>query len=144
MKIFYICDTPIGKDDAASTHILELCKSLYEIGCDITLIAPNVSKYSKKNKFKIIYLPTITLLLALFYQIILFVFLCYQLLIKSVDIIYTRQGPFLIIPAIISKIFNIPYVTEINGIIKDEEKKSKMILPLIIISEKIEKYSYKS
>jgi len=143
MKILYITDLNLTEREAPVVHIIEVVNNLAKLGHDVTLFAPRSEKpKTKKINTKIKYLPVIQKHILSSYQPILFFILLYNIIKNKPDIIYTRQGSFLIVPALLSNLFFIPYITEINGTLEEELEAEKNPRWLIKIAIGIEKICY--
>jgi glycosyltransferase involved in cell wall biosynthesis len=145
MKILYICDIDLKEEGAAKVHIFEIIKNLKKYGEEVTLFAPNFKKRIKNKQESFIhFLPFINKLgfQALSYNLILFFNLIYWILFKKIQAIYIRQSGTLIAPALISKIFSIPLISEINGTIEKQLLFENYPKIFIILNNIVEKISY--
>ena len=80
------------------------------------------------------------------FQLTLFLYLFYYCIKIRPDVIYARQSGPTFSPAIISKLFRIPYFVEINGLIIDEIKitnASKSLALAIYLAKLSERVNYK-
>lgn len=144
MKIFYITEVNLGESGAPPIHIKEINNNLRLLGYDVTLFAPKIGKLKGKINFEIKYLQIINknIIKSIWYNFILFFVLSYNILKQKPDIIYSRQGIFLITPVLVSKLFFIPYVTELNGPMIEEMRFNKESMINIKIASIIERICY--
>lgn len=147
LKIFVVCDVWFDIRDGQTTHILELFKNLTKL-CDTYLLAPKPKKPVNGDKLQnLIFVPSMPVLKYIFFQIFLFFYLIFYCLKYSPDVIYARQSIIGFSPPVISKIFRVPLITEVNGLLIDEIKfyiRSKLRSKLYIgIAKLCEMLSYK-
>lgn len=120
-KILMICQIDLSLKLAQTVHWTEIFKHLLEMGHDCYCIAPN---YGNKGLIKgnILYLRNFNLkyLKNIIYQLKLLFVIPYLLIKNKYQIVYIRYASGCLIPAIWSKIFNIRYVTELNGDLAEE------------------------
>lgn len=123
LKIFYVCATNLSQNNAQSIHVVEVVNNLIKLKNKVTLFAPKIenSEISKINS-ELINIPLIKKHVLISYQPVLFLILLTKIIKYRPDIMYTRQEFFLIAPALICKIFAIPYIIEINGTMEEELK----------------------
>jgi glycosyltransferase involved in cell wall biosynthesis len=143
MKIFYITDIDFSLEGAPSIHVKEEIENLSNLGNEVLLLGMRNGKIPNKIQVKYIPVPKIKFLRSMLFNLNLFFILLFYVKRRKVQIIYTRQGEFLISPAIISKLFSIPYITELNGTIEEEMKIDKNPKILIKLATSIEKFCYK-
>lgn len=143
-RIFYLTDIDLNEKTARPIHVLEVIKNFNKLGNETKLFIPSIGKNKKIKHLKIVpsFSMNIPLINSLIYNFFLFFKLAYYSIKEKPDVIYTRQGITLIIPAIISKIFSIPYITEINGAIEEELKLSNSPRFFIRISNFVENFCY--
>ncbi|MCK5561645.1 MAG: glycosyltransferase family 4 protein, partial [Thermoplasmata archaeon] len=123
----------LGKD-GASTHITEVWKRMPKnLDIEVHLVIIEGKKYdniSNIEDLKIIELPLFfpkikeLMIKVVLYQIWAFI---YCLFLKNIEFIYTRYTTINIADILISKIRNIPLITEVNGIYKLEERQKGII-----------------
>jgi len=141
MKIFMICDVLLDGRGAQTTHIVELFKNLAKSN-DTYLFVPKHKK-PVNEAHNIIFVPSVMPIYKfLFYQAFLFFYLIYYCFKLFPDVLYTRQYTLNFSPFFISKIFRIPYVVEVNGLLIDEikmgnEPKSYIRIRIAKLSEKL-------
>ncbi len=128
-KVCFLAPAILEKS-GSSTHITEVWKRMpKKLDAEIHLIIIEGSEYNNISNVKnlnIIELPTFFINLKhLFYKIIFYQLwsFIHCLLLKDLRFIYTRYTSINIADILISKIRNIPLVTEVNGIYKFEERK---------------------
>lgn len=112
----------LRSENALKTHIMEIFNNLSEL-CDISLIIPysnveipqneHIIMY-KKHNFSIPFIHLITLQMAQFFVL----FKLFKQ--KKPDIIYSRLAPYSFSPPLFSKLFKVPLIVEMNGILREE------------------------
>jgi len=141
MKIFVVCDVLLDGRGAQTTHMLEVFKNLNGSN-DTYLFAPKLKKPVNEVQ-SIIFVPSVMPIFKfVFYQAFLFFYLVYYCFKLFPDVLYTRQYTLNFSPFFISKIFQIPYVIEVNGLLIDEikmgnEPKSYIRIRIAKLSEKL-------
>jgi len=125
MKVFYICDTDLGLENASVVHIMEVVNNLNELNCDVTLFTPRMREYHQKTSVGIKYLKIINkpVLWVVSYEITLFFSLFYFILKEKPDVIYVRQSDSILSPFLVSNLLRVPIVIENNG---DLEKEARL------------------
>jgi len=144
MKIFMVCDVWLDGRDAQTTHVLELFKNLGKLR-DTHLFAPRPKKLVNEAQ-NTIFIPTVMpIFKSAFYQLFFFFYLIFHCPKRSPNVIYSRCSSLTFSPVLISKIFRIPYVVEVNGLLIDEMKMIDKPEPCIRIriAELNEKINYK-
>ena len=139
-----------GKEgqDACTTHTIELFENLKKIGNEVNLFVPKSKGITIYKQPDMVYLPilNIPLLRGVSYQLVLlFYYLFYQVKHTKPDVIYSRISLFIISPLILSKLFKIPYIIEVNGLGIYERKLSNpsmLAIQIYKIDEKIRKHNY--
>jgi glycosyltransferase involved in cell wall biosynthesis len=131
-----VCDVLLDERDARTTHILEVVKNVGKSN-DVYLFAPKSKNVKEMENIVSIpsIIPTSTLkytfykvyqafsfLCLLLYQLFLFFYLIYYYLKLSPELLYVRYSTLTFSPPIISKLFCIPLVIEVNGLPTDEIK----------------------
>ena len=124
MKIFYICYEDLSIQAAWTTHVKEVVENLHNLDNKIFLFYPNIGKLKTAFDFKKISIPTlrIKILGEYFFYILLFFYLLLYQLKEKADVIYLREMSCCLSVALISKIFSVPLVLEVNGAILKERK----------------------
>jgi glycosyltransferase involved in cell wall biosynthesis len=132
MKIFIICNVFLDGKDAQTTHIIELFNNLKKEN-DVSCFAPMPRRVVYTDK-EILYLRLFNkpLFMSISYQFTLLFTLLHHCITKKPDIFYVRHFSFAFTPLLISKIFSIPYLLEVNGIILDEFKNQKLCIPYFL------------
>jgi glycosyltransferase involved in cell wall biosynthesis len=130
--------------EGSKTHITEVSRQLEKL-VNLTLVFPSCDKKEKIIK-NVKYLPNIkkNYLFGFSYQISLFLYLMQCCIFNKPALLYTRQNFFTLSPAIIAKIFNIPYVVEVNGIITDELKVTNCSKTELVLAQLSEILNYRS
>jgi glycosyltransferase involved in cell wall biosynthesis len=139
LKIFVVCGVWLDGRDAQTIHIQEVFKNLAKL-TETYLFVPKPQK-TVNDAQNIIYIPSvIPVFKSAFFQIFLFLYLIYYCSKLSPDVLYSRYSTLNFSSPLISKIFRIPYVVEINGLVRDEMKmnnRPKLILKITKLSEKL-------
>lgn len=142
-----ICFLVLDGKNAETIHVIEVFKNLMKL-CDTYLFAPKPTKFMRDLQ-NIIFVPSTIpkfktgFALFILYQIFLFPFLIYYCFKRNPDIIYVRFSPFIFVPILISKIFQIPIITEVNGLITGETKKSKIPMMRTAVTKIGVNFNYK-
>jgi len=146
MKIHLLYDTVLDGNDAQTIHTVELFENLRKIGNEIVIFIPRSKRVTINKQLGMIVLPmlNVRLMREISYQICLFLYyMLYQIKHTKPHVIYSRISMFTISPLILSKLFRIPYVVEINGLMTDEMKLSNTSKLIIQVSKIVEKFNYK-
>ena len=142
MQIYYLFYEYLAEGLGGLSHIWEVVSRLNKTGYDVTVFAPRVGKFRPKNNLYIKYIPTLDIHLlryVLFHFTSLFYLLLYSL-IKKPDLIYNREMVLSPVPIVISRILQVPLITEINGDLIEEWKnagRSSFLIWLVGVIEKI-------
>lgn len=124
MRIFYITDLVLDDRSAPSIHVDALCTQFAKLGHEVTLYAPRVEGFKRHTEapppysIKILWSPRF--LLSLFFQPRLLFTLWRDIRTARPDVVYARHSHLLIVPGIIGKLFKIPVLLEINGILEQD------------------------
>lgn len=140
LKIAIACDIFLDGKDTRANHMQELFYNLNKFS-EIYLFVPRPKEIK-------IFLPNIKYLLwinipilrLILYQITLFFNLFFFCKKAKINIIYARQETFNFSPLIVSKLLNISYIVEVNGLLLEEKKLlgiNKKLIALTRFSEKI-------
>ena len=143
MKIFMVCNVLLDGKDAQTTHVIELLRNLAKQN-DTICFAPKPKNI--KYKFQeIIYMPVLNkpILLSVSYQLVLFFYLIYYRTKIKPDVIYARHYGLPFSQLIISNLFRIPYIVEINGLAMEEMKLSNRSKLNVCIAKLSEKLNYR-
>ncbi|NHI95030.1 MAG: glycosyltransferase family 1 protein [Candidatus Lokiarchaeota archaeon] len=124
MRIVMVINQRLHVENAIKTHVFELFSNLAKMS-EISLIMPRPTIEIPKRENIFVYakykipIPFFNLL---FLQIEQFCFLFKFCIQKKPNIIYSRFSYFSFATPIISRLFDIPLIIEINGILTDELK----------------------
>lgn len=143
LRMAIACFILLDGKDTRINHMLELFNNLNEIHKTYLLVPkPKETKVTSLNIKYVLWLD-IPIVGFLLYQLTSF----FELLIlckeEKINIIYTRHETFNFAPLIISKLLNIPYVVEVNGLVLEERRLSGASKQLIVFSKFSEKINYK-
>ena len=121
MRIFYFCFEGFSKLGNINNHIRETVSWLAKFGHEVHFFNPKITTPKFDAKVNIHLIPIINRLLLnwISFDIISFLILLKNVLTNRPDYIYFRETSSLI-PFIISKIFSIPLIIEINGWVLSE------------------------
>ena len=137
-----VCSESLEERDARRTHILEVFKNLAS-SYDVYLFALK-SKTITNKAHNIIFVPNISpIFKTAFYQISLFFCLIYHCFKRSPSAIYNRHSSLSFSSLLISKIFRIPYVVEVNGLILEDMKLCDTPKLIMKTARLIEKLNYR-
>lgn len=126
--IFFICNVNLNTNDAQTVHIRELIYNFSKENRTF-LFAP-LSKNNNLNIENFIQIPSIKpffFLSSLFYQIYLILYLFVYVRKYSPHVLYCRYSNLMFSPLIISKLFHVPIIFEINGLLSEETKVSSNV-----------------
>jgi glycosyltransferase involved in cell wall biosynthesis len=140
INLFVVYNSYLNSRSGSNTHVTELVANLSTMA--------NVKFFHPKNKniehsieemtgvpiLNNIYLDVI------FYQMSLFVYLAYYCITNKPDVIYNRQDNLSISSLVISKIFRISYIVEVNGLLVDEAimyNRPSIFIKLLTINENL-------
>ncbi len=124
MKILYLAFIDLSVENADTIHPLEICENLTKLGHEILMFTPSCKTRTLPNirivrtgMFKI---PLLKGFLHHLLLLPLLFFFCFR---KKADLIYSRYHPMEILATYpIKKLFNIKYILEVNGAMKEEIK----------------------
>jgi glycosyltransferase involved in cell wall biosynthesis len=143
MKIHYLSDIYFGKKNAGTTHTMEIYTNLSKKH-DIHLICQKPEeKIEVQNKLYIPVFGTARILRMLILNVLFWIMYPVHFVVHNKpDVLYQRfDGSLFFSPALVfSKIFKIPLVMEVNGLMLDEIRMRDVptfYLNLIRLSEKI-------
>jgi glycosyltransferase involved in cell wall biosynthesis len=144
-KICYLCDENFDFFDAKITHISHVINNLSKQGLEVTLIAPKPrSKLIEGIAAKSVLIPVLkkSIIKNLVYQFLLSFYLIVFILKERPEAFYVRQNATLIVHVLLSRMFSIPIITEINGVLCEELKSEGIPKFVISLVEIIEHLSY--
>lgn len=125
--------------DGLFTHPKELVENFSNYGHEIHLIVPKTEFHPLNNNIKLYFIPRIDfipLIIRAPLQVILSTIICLKILMKKkIDIIYIRSFHFALAAILLSKIYSVKVILEVNGLKIDELDAQKNCLN--IISKKI-------
>jgi glycosyltransferase involved in cell wall biosynthesis len=124
MKLFYICYENLSELKGSTTHIREVLENFQKLGNELLLFAPKIGKLESDVEFRRIYIPTTNVRLlneCLYYFLLFFYLITYQIRLRA-DIFYMREMRLSLPVALVSKLFNIPHIIEVNGALVEERK----------------------
>ncbi len=126
MKIYYICYENLDVPAAWTTHVIEVVNHLADLGHSVTLFAPRFSNTEINRRIRLVLIDTISVR---FLREYMFYFCLFQRLQKYCrrefpDILYVREMGVNISPYCIGRLFRIPVVVEMNGLVTEELKQA--------------------
>ncbi len=100
----------------------EITENLEKLGHNVTLFAPNIANRQYKTTVATLFLPLINIKIIREYSYYFFLFcaLIYSHCRRKTDLLYVREMAISLAPAIFSKLFKVPCVVEVNGIISGD------------------------
>lgn len=121
-NIFLVYYGSFNTKSGSNIHILELLRNLKKY-TDIVLFAPGQKSVDRTLPW-IKYVPVIDnkYLVQPSYEFMLSFYLLYSCIKNRPDVLYLRQNSFPFFPIILCKIFKIPSIVEVNGLVLDELK----------------------
>jgi len=124
MNLFYICYEDFSLPGAWTTHVKEVVENLHRLGIKVILFSPAFGELATKLNFKKVYIPIIRIrvLGEYLYYTLLFFYLAFYHRKERVDIIYVREMSCCLTASLISWLFKVPLVIEVNGAILKERK----------------------
>lgn len=138
MKFYYITDIALDDKVVHATHVDEICRNLINLGHYVVLYAPSTTKFKLPIKYHTKFIETPNKFVSVFYQIKLFFYLWEDIDNDRPDVIYSRQSQFLFMPVLLGKLFNIPIVLEVNGLLLEETKQvDKSLISRFLLSSKL-------
>jgi glycosyltransferase involved in cell wall biosynthesis len=148
MKILY--HHRIASKDGQYVHVEELTNALKELGHEINFVSPGFTDNTEfgndggiATKLKKLLPKSVYELLELAYSFVIAFKLIKQLLINRPDFIYERYNLYQPAGVLISRIFKIPLLLEINAPLANERKKYSG-LSLFRLAKRIEKFTWNS
>lgn len=126
INAFFIYNSPLDLNNGSNTHILELTSNLLNT-IDILLFAPMNNSLKLPPYVVPIWVrgdQASSMIYQIYYQAGLALKLLYHCFVNKPNLIYERACGWSIIPALVAKIFKIPYIVEVNGLFLDELKVS--------------------
>ena len=143
LKLIYVSNLDLFGNGGDKIHFIELGKAFYKRGVKLLTIAIKYSDSALKKdlinyisdlNIKFIYTIKKSIIGYFLAEIIKFFYILYYIVIYKPCVIYARQDLFDIIPPVLGRLFNIPYIIEINGIAEDELKTQNINNILILKS----------
>ncbi len=122
VKIFMICDVALEGRDAQATHVLELFRCLSALN-ETRLFGPKPRHvHFLHEKDNIVFVPSIPVpfVRRAVYEILLFIYLAWYSALHRPHVFYVRYSIHLFAPVLVSLLFSIPLVLEVNGLPLDE------------------------
>jgi len=126
MTILYLFYEYLAEGTGGLHHVWEVTRHLKEQGHRVIIFAPRCGTYRVKTPVEVVYVPVIDRRFFRFlsFHFNLIFFAGFYLAFKKVDIIYVREMALSLTPFVLSKLFQKPMITEINGDILTEYKRS--------------------
>jgi len=123
--IYFVYNSPLDLKNGSNTHILEITSNVSK-NMSILLFAPLSTSCKKLPDFtsyiKVSGSDVSSIYYQLSYQIGLFIKWFSNYIDRKPDVIYERISGWSILPALVAKIFNTPYIAEVNGLLVEELK----------------------
>ena len=148
MKILYTSASVDIREKGlgGKTHFVEVAKNLKELGNNILVLVSGYSPRSKENfglNIKYIYIPAFPKrsVSYVWAEIFRFLYLSFYILKFRPEVIYGREDKWGFSPPLLSFIFRVRYVVEVNGLISEELKRYShyptWIMRIVGLSERI-------
>ncbi len=105
------------------THFTEIAGNLQEKDCNIVAFAPDLTGQRQPHSFPVRYLPCLIRrrgLSQLIYEVVLLFALLWRCLRRRPDVLYSRQSYITLATPLVAALFDIPLVTEVNGVFIDD------------------------
>jgi glycosyltransferase involved in cell wall biosynthesis len=118
-RIDYFNSFPLVLYEAESIHVYEVCKNFQKLNCDVRLFTPKSNVASESN-FQQVDVKCPRMYRSIFFQLLLVPKVIKLWHNNKPDFIYIRVSILLIMPTILSIIYKIPLIVEINGTIVEE------------------------
>jgi len=137
MKILFITSVNINGQEGDSIHVREVISNVSKYANSVTVLSStsHTDKFKVDNiKFKKASLIKIPFLMSPSFSIYAFILGFYVLLTSKYDVIYER-GSIFGTGCKLGKIFKIPCIVEVNGLMTDEQKMTGMLRRIITKSE---------
>lgn len=126
MKIFYVCYENLAVPAAWTTHVIEVVNHLAGLGHHVTLFAPSFENDNVDESVRIISIKTVAT--RFIGEYFFYWRLFWQLLkmgkVISPDVIYIREMGLNFSPYLIARLFRVPAIVEINGMVTEELKQA--------------------
>ncbi len=123
MNILMISKIDISRPNGETEHFLGLAKGFAKSGHNVTILLPEPSSKTETSEIQHRYIKaTRCKYKSIIFQLLLIFYLPFFLLSHKIDIIYIRQGPFLVLPSILSRLLGYRTITEINGLLQEDMK----------------------
>jgi len=142
MRILYISDVNFSSENAPPIHVKAIVNNLSKLGNKMFLIAQKTGNIGIRAKIKYLRTTRINVLKAIVFNLKLFFILPKYIKKNKIDAIYTRQSGSLIAPTIVSWLFSIPFLTEVNGNMEEEMIELDKHRFFIKINNFVEELSY--
>lgn len=120
MKIFYITDELLNDHSAEGVHVDQICKNLTVLSHNVTLYSPAENSFKKSGDYAHVCIASTRILYSVLLQIRIFLTLRSDVRSSRANILYVRHNHLLLAPAIISRMYHIPLVLEVNGRLLEE------------------------
>ena len=117
MTIVYLFYEYLAEGVGGLSHVWEVCVNLQRLGHRVIIFAPSCGKFKVNSSLEIRYVPTINIRLFRFlsFHFLLPFYVGAYMVRHRVDVIYVREMILSLTPLVLSRVFNKPMITEING-----------------------------
>jgi len=148
MKILYTSASVDIREKGlgGKTHFIEVAKNFKELGNNVLVLVSGYRPRSKENfglKIKHIYIPPFPrrLVSYVWAEIFRFLYLTFYILKFRPGVIYGREDKWGFSPPLLSFIFRVRYIVEVNGLISEELKRYShypaWVMQVVGLSEKL-------
>ena len=144
MRILYTsASADLRRNGIFETHFIEIAKNLAEMGNDLLVLATGYAPRDGANHgLNVKFIPSgrprlLSYLWAEFLRAFYLPFLIWK---WHPDVLYTRRDRFEFLPPIWARLFRVPYVTEVHGVIQKEARirnASRWYVLLLMLAERL-------
>lgn len=136
MRIVMITGDDLASFRGGTIHLMEQAQNLVQRGHEVLVLAQARGTYPQEPTVKIRYLPAwgSGMIRLGSYNLFLLLQLLWLALCRWPQIIHTRQMGYSAIPLFVARLFRLPHVLEVNGVLRDElagQSPSRLRLGLI-------------
>ena len=146
MRIDVIVYEDLSMYNGAIVQLMELCENLHKLGNKIVLYTPGHGIYPEKTPFAIKYIPVINLpvLRNISYSVMAFFLIVWRFLRIKPDCVLFSEYYLDPAPAFICRIFRVPMVFFLNGIVSEDLILPRVLRPLMRLINLFQKFNCKS
>lgn len=120
MDLIYVTDEILNDRSVEGVHVDRICSNLAGLGHSVTLYAPASRLRDGPRGYAQISIPTSRYLYSILLQARLFLRLRRAVAARRPTLLYARHNHLLVAPALISRLYGVPLVLEVNGRLLEE------------------------